>query len=329
MAVYDCCLFLGYTSFLPDEILLEVIHKELFCTMQTVVPFLPGKIRLQVAEFLFLSNGTPNSGLLSQFKVPGSLSWFFKNDVFSLALFTQFFRNTPQKCTLSLLNKATADCNNDDLCIVLFENFTGKLESHDATKLTNIAIKTRKAKTTACLIKRSQYFNNLNVVYKVFDEQKFNIFLDHCSPQMRRELLEIVIISGDPQRIVLSAVDAILRSGEMHTKNDLNFKEIIESSLALILAQPELLERLFDVGFHITHKKDVIRLVFQTKCAGTIHQRAVVSSILIKNGASINGLKYACSHKNGTAIEGATELAVKTSKNSLVNLVFLIYSMGN
>ena len=304
-------MYIGYTSVIPHGIFSEVDDKELFHYFQITISHLTDQpVKQKVAEYIFLRSDLHNSGALCNFRIPCRLMWFLDNNIFSAKLYSLLCQNQPTPSTLSLISKAI-DVADDDSSTVLLENYGLKFDQKDAHKLISKAVTTGKVKATCHLMKVTQLYDSLRNVYEQFDMNQFELFALHSTPQMKRELLNIMLYSGSHEKRY-TYIGIITQSGEIDVCNNLDFKKIVVESLPFLLEHPITLQKLFKAGFHITHKREIIKIVLQNDCKGIFSNRVKLICILLENGASVESLKYACSHKQGTFIEGATELAVKT-----------------
>ena len=277
--------------------------------------------RLKVMEFLFVLSDIPKSGFLSQFPIPPSsllnLRWLIKHKTCSFRLCKQFLQYGLKIINQSVSQEEILKSLDDDTCALVLDCY----KKNSGTQLINTAILNKKPKTASVLIEKLANRDDkkamLKGVFRNFDDNLLRIFSSECSPLLRSLLLNVILFSSSEKndKKVKAFKVVISSTGDLQIAKDLDLREMFRnrSCLSFFLLYPMLLKKLLSIGLRINHEKELAILLLHNK---DIAQAVDVICILLNHEADVGMLKSAYTGRGeGSAILGATELAIKAGKH--------------
>ena len=304
-----------------NEICIDL--KQLFQCAMARVPYITNPTeRLKVMEFLFVLSDVPKSGFLSQFPIPPSsllnLRWLIKHETCSFRLCKQLMQNGLKIISQSVSQDEILKSLDDDTCVLVLDRY----KKNSGTQLVNTAILNKKPRTAAVLVEklanRDDKKTMLKGVFRNFDDDLLKIFSSECSPLLRGVLLNVILFSSSEanSKKVKAFKVVISSTSDIQIVKDLDLREMFRnrSCLSFFLLYPMLLKKLLSIGLRIdNHEKELAILLLHNK---DIDKAVDVICILLNHGADVGMLKSAYTGRGeGSAILGATELAVKTGKH--------------
>ena len=220
--------------------------------------------------------------------------------------------NTSALVKPELLEKLITTCKDEHS-----ETFTVLLEhgrflhcEKNLKSLAKLAVDYKKPQF-ACILtcKIGDCYDILKKVTKQFSKNHLKAFLSNCSPKMRTGLIKVALFSREKNFGKRnSTINYVLQSGFIDTTIAINFTEVLRQSMDFLLHDPNILQKLFQIGFSFDKTKGLRKLPLIKE--DQLTNLGSILYILLEHGVDIDNLIITTEKKT---IKG-TELVLKTGE---------------
>ena len=211
-----------------------------------------------------------------------------------------------------LLEKLITTCKDEHS-----ETFTVLLEhgqflhcEKNLKSLAKLAVDYKKPQLACILMcKIGDCYDILKKVTKQFSKNHLKAFLSNCSPKMRTGLIKVALFSREKNFGKRnSTINYVLQSGFIDTTIAINFTEVLRQSMDFLLHDPNILQKLFQIGFSFDKTKGLRKLPLIKE--DQLTNLGSILYILLEHGVDIDNLIITTEKKT---IKG-TELVLKTGE---------------
>ena len=211
-----------------------------------------------------------------------------------------------------LLEKLITTCQDEhsEIFTVLLEHGRFLHYEKNLKSLAKLAVDYKKPQL-ACILtcKIGDCYDILKKVTKQFSKNHLKAFLSNCSPKMRTDLIKVTLFSREKnfgERN--STINCVLQSGFIDTTIAINFTEVLRQSMDFLLHDPNILQKLFQIGFSFDKTKGLRKLSLIKE--DQLTNLGSILYILLEHGVDIDNLIITTEKKT---IKG-TELVLKTGE---------------